>query len=470
MTSLVLEWDKPLSDGCLPILSYTIQKDGVDYASSIASTATSFTDDISTGGQIGQKIKYRIKAININGESPYSELLTVTVGKVPNAPVALAVRQIFSATSMQMTWNDGAAITDNPATLSFRIYLDDGSGNPPAKAFDSQNQAMTNIATLKNLVAGNSYKVTATAVNSIGESLNSAPLTIYAGTVPSKIKTLVWDDSTTTSIKVRWEAPQSNGQLSLLSFVVYIDEGRTGTPSKTVQLTDTFLRTYTATGLTTGQLVDFQISSTNFNGESELSDVLTLYVAAKPSAPAAPTESAIFNDDQDSNLMSITVAWTEPMDNGAPITGYKLYMAEMSQAFSLVYDGTNRADITSFTVVNGVKKTLNYHFKVIAINAVGSSDISPELTSFIAIVPTAPTDFKFTQSQASTISLEWKPPIFDGGASLTGYYIYFKIAGQLTWSKTALIAEDLFANTLTGLSADTNYAMKMVAVNSKGES
>ncbi len=123
--------------------------------------------------------------------------------------------------------------------------------------FDSQNLALTNIATLKHLVAGNQYKVTVTAVNSIGESSHSAPLTIYAGTVPSKIKTLVWDDSTTTSIKVRWEAPLSNGSLSLLSFILYIDEGRDGTPSKTITLTDTFLRTYTATGLTTGQLVDF---------------------------------------------------------------------------------------------------------------------------------------------------------------------------------------------------------------------
>ncbi len=46
-------------------------------------------------------------------------------------------------------------------------------------------------------------------------------------------------------------------------------------------------------------------------------------------------------------------------------------MAEMSQSLNLVYDGTNREDITSFTLVNGVKKTLSYHFKVLAINAVG---------------------------------------------------------------------------------------------------
>jgi len=114
--------------------------------------------------------------------------------------------------------------------------------------------------------------------------------------------------------------------------------------------------------------------------------------------------------------MSIIVSWNEPSSNGAPITGYKLYMAEMSQAFNLIYDGSNRYDIKSSTLVNKVKKSLSYHFKVLAINAVGESDFSPILTSFIAIVPNAPQDFKFTQSQASSISLEWKPPLFDGGA------------------------------------------------------
>jgi hypothetical protein len=49
--------------------------------------------------------------------------------------------------------------------------------------------------------------------------------------------------------------------------------------------------------MTTGQLVDFQITCTNQNGESVKSDVLTLYVAAKPSAPTIPTETLIFTDD-----------------------------------------------------------------------------------------------------------------------------------------------------------------------------
>lgn len=67
-------------------------------------------------------------------------------------------------------WIDGTAITSNPETLSYRIYLDDGSGNPPTKVFDSQYQALTHIYTLKDLLEGSTSKVTVTAVNAIGES------------------------------------------------------------------------------------------------------------------------------------------------------------------------------------------------------------------------------------------------------------------------------------------------------------
>jgi len=144
---------------------------------------------------------------------------------------------------MQITWDEGAAIASNPFTFSYRVFLDDLSGNPPAKVFDSESQSLTNIFTLINLMPGSTYKVTVTAVNAIGESDPSSALTIHAGTVPSKIRTLIWEASTTTSITVRWEAPVSNGNLSLESFILYIDEGRTGTPSQTITITDTFQRT-----------------------------------------------------------------------------------------------------------------------------------------------------------------------------------------------------------------------------------
>jgi len=120
------------------------------------------------------------------------------------------------------------------------------------------------------------------------------------------------------------------------------------------------------------------------------------------------------------------VSWVAPTNNGAVVTGYKLYIAEGPREYNLIYDGTNRADVLTYTATKGIKKSLWYKFKVTAINIIGESQLSPDLTVFVAVVPSTPVDFEFVSSDAGSIELKWKEPMYDGGATLTGYYIYFK--------------------------------------------
>lgn len=255
-SALVVSWQRPDSDGCLPLTHYVLNKDGVDLPDLIAPSATSFTDDISTGGAIGTQITYKIKALNVNGESGYSEDLKVTVGLVPSKPQNLQRIQMLSEDTIQVSWEPGLAISDNPATLSYRVYLDDASGNEAQIVWDSEGQALSNIATLAGLRTGSVYSATVTAINEIGESSASDPLTIYTGIAPSKITYLVWESSTTTSVTFRWALPEFNGGLSLQKFKLYIDVGKTGQPPKVVEILDIFQRSYTESNLSTSTLVD----------------------------------------------------------------------------------------------------------------------------------------------------------------------------------------------------------------------
>lgn len=130
-------------------------------------------------------------------------------------------------------------------------------------------------------------------------------------------------------------------------------------------------------------------------------------------------------------------------------------MSEEAIAYTLLYNGKQRRDVLSYTVVNGVTKGLNYHFKIRAINAVGYSEFSEPLIVYAAIVPSVPLNFNVTGSDTSSVSLSWEPPRYDGGAALTGYYIYYKIYGSLaSWSKTSLISTESFADTISTLTAD----------------
>lgn len=91
--SLTLEWQAPEDNGCLPLTSYIMSKDGVDMPDFIAPNMLKFVDTSFTAatGAIGTTVTYKLKTVNYAGESSYSEDLTVTIGVVPNAPQTLAI-------------------------------------------------------------------------------------------------------------------------------------------------------------------------------------------------------------------------------------------------------------------------------------------------------------------------------------------------------------------------------------------
>ena len=123
-----------------------------------------------------------------------------------------------------MSWEPGLSTeTLNPETLSYRVYIDDHSGNDPVVYHDSAGKTLATVATIEGLETGAVYEATVTAVNVIGESQHSSSITLYAGKVPSKIRTLVWESSTSTSVTFRWTLPESNGGLSIDKFLIYVD-------------------------------------------------------------------------------------------------------------------------------------------------------------------------------------------------------------------------------------------------------
>lgn len=338
LATLTISWEAPLSDGCLPLRQYTINRDGVDLAAVIVPEATSHTDDISAAATfpLGTVITYKLKAVNDAGDSEYSVPLVVTVSSVPNAPSSVQVSQRTSETSLELTWTPDVAVSGNLLTDSYRVYIDDLSGNPVAA-----RSASTPQLAVSDLVLGQVYEVTVRSVNAIGESAASSPaLQLHPGLVPAKLSGTSAPRllaSTATSISLEWTAPPYNGGSGLTAYRVYYDIGQAGTFTQ-VALTDMTVTSYTlttsspsASGLTTGQIVDFYVSCVNVVGEGEPSDILTLYVAAVPSQPSVPTETSVFSLEGGASYASeigIQVSWTAPTDNGAPIKGYKLYMTE----------------------------------------------------------------------------------------------------------------------------------------------
>lgn len=115
----------------------------------------------------------------------------------------------------------------------------------------------------------------------------------------------------------------------------------------------------------------------------------------------------MYLSDFASDAIAIQVSWTAPAANGAPITGYKLYMAEGASEYSLIYDGSHRSDILTYTQSSSIKKSYFYKFKVLAINIIGESSLSSSLTSLAAVAPSTPLNFTMVSSASGTITLSW---------------------------------------------------------------
>jgi hypothetical protein len=81
--------------------------------------------------------------------------------------------------------------------------------------------------------------------------------------------------------------------------------------------------TYTATGLTSGVTYEFKVESRNSYDHGSSSEALALLAAFKPDAPDIPTTAVVGNQ--------ALISWNEPIDNGSPITGYRVFIQANSE-------------------------------------------------------------------------------------------------------------------------------------------
>jgi hypothetical protein len=78
------------------------------------------------------------------------------------------------------------------------------------------------------------------------------------------------------------------------------------------------------TGLTFGVIYDFKVESRNSHGYSDLSDPVSLLCAFIPDPPLTVTTT-------NSNEL-VTIDWSEPVNNGSPITAYRIFIRESDEA------------------------------------------------------------------------------------------------------------------------------------------
>jgi Ca2+-binding RTX toxin-like protein len=395
-----------------------------------------------------------------------SEAAAITA-PAPPAPVLPAaptgVSAVVTGTTASVSFTAPPATT--PAITSFRVTASTGqtatgTGSP---------------ISVTGLTAG-SVTFTVAAINANGtgpESTASAPVTVAPApaTIPAA-PTGVSAVAGNAQATVSW-TPGSDGGSPITSFRVQI---RTGTTVvRTVTGISPTATSTVVTGLTNGTAYNFRVRAVNAIGVGPLSTASTAVTptatgggGGTTTAPATPTIGTAAAGNAQA-----TVRWTAGTGGGAP-TSFQVQVRTGTGGATLVRTVTGVAATATSTVVTGLTNGTTYQFRVVAVNAIGSSTASALSNAVTpATVPGAPAIGLANPGAAGgalTASVNWAAPIDTGGAPITSYTVRAlrMSANGAVLSTTTFTGVAATARTFSMTLPSGNYRFTVQAVNRVG--
>jgi fibronectin type 3 domain-containing protein len=260
------------------------------------------------------------------------------------------------------------------------------------------------------------------------------------------------------SIAMAWTAPASTGGSAITSYSIYRgtstgQETLLGTASSTA-------RSYTDTAVVSGTTYYYQVAAVNAMGTSSRSAEASAKVPTVLTVPGAPTGLTA-----SASGSSASLRWTAPASTGgSAITSYSIYRGTGAGSESTTAIGTSTTTTyTDATVVAG--KT--YYYVVKAINSVGVSPVSNEVSYVISSVPSAPTNLAATQSSGK-VALTWTAPASSGSSPVTSYSVFRGVSSALT--DQVSIASTSTTSYTDALSTAGTYYYTVKAVSAVGTS
>lgn len=389
--------------------------------------------------------QFRLRAENESGQSQFSDEVTFqTLPERPGRPPKPQVKGKIHANHFRVKWEPPL----DRGGADIRLYFVEISSGA---CFDRIYSGPDTEATCDRLHPGTTYQVKVACEGAGGTSQFSEPLTVTTEAVVPDAPSPPYCNSPPGpySVVLQWDKPDYNGGALVTEFEVELE--RIETHSR--QIIHKGKETYcVASELSPGELYSAQVRSINRIGHGPWSDELTFTAGADlPYAPDMPTVVAV-------SPTHLTVSWTEPRTNGAPISEYRLEYALNGQedAYQTTYQGIQ----TSADIRNLIPYT-KYCFRVCATNLAGTSPFSSVASiETPASVPNAPT-IESHESCSNAVYLSWLEPICNGSPIL---YYNIEYADHIPLATESNVTEW----TVEDLLPETTYRFKIQAVNEHG--
>ena len=310
------------------------------------------------------------------------------------------------------------------------------------------------------------------AINSVGtgSASNIAYATTEAATTPASPTDLNATALGENQINLSWTAPLNTGGTAITGYQIEVSLDAGMIWSTLVANTGNTLTTYAHTGLAPNTAYYYRVRTINSVGMGPVSNAASATTESPPViVPTAPSGLRATA----SGSSQIHLSWVEPLNTRvAAITGYRIEISSNAGAiWSNLVNNTGTAALTY--VHTGLTPSTTYHYRVSAINSVGTgpvSNVASATTDALAsTVPDAPTSLSASESGRFQINLSWTAPLNDGGESITGYKIEVSADAGRSWRVlTENTGNASTAYSHTGLMPNTTRHYQVSAINSVG--
>ncbi len=466
-TGCTLKWKRPKDDGGAPVEYYQVEKLDPDTGLWMPCGRSTDTSLDVKGLTPKKKYKFRVRAVNSEGESePLNgdeEVEAKDPFEAPGAPRNLELVD-YDADSADLKWDEpkdtgGAEIT------GYLVEKKDEYGRW-VKAHEVPGTQTK--CTVPNLITGEKYKfrVKALTAGGVSEPSNEVgPVLIKARNLPPKI-------DRTNLMEVRVRAGESfNFDVNISGEPppekMWLSNDKEIKSSERIKIvfndynTKIFIRD--ATRKENGKLI---ITAENVNG-SDRAEV-KIIVIDRPGPPTGPLEV------KDMTADDCLLKWRPPKDDGGmPISHYVVEACDESEGGRWMPAGETEGPDTKMKV-KGLKKGHKYKFRVKAVNKEGKSDPLETSGQYEAKnpfeKPTKPGRPEVEDFDTEWAKLKWDKPEFDGGSPITGYIIEKKDDLSGKWEVAARTEGDEPSGKVKGLVEGVTYQFRVRAVNKAGES
>ena len=452
-----VSWNAPaVADGVGLPTTYQVQwatDAGFSNSFGISTVASSVTRHALSSTPVpGATLHVRVRSVNSVGESIWQSDLTIVPGggalEKPVAPTGLSFTT--SSNRIEASWD---AVEDARSYL-----LQIGRPNTQGQVVYGSDRTTSGLtASYTGLAKTTLYYFRLRAENLAGDGpwvFGRATTTDAVPNAPTNLQFTIEG----TSVTMAWAAPSGGGAVD--EYRVQWGTVTNGVATYTLGDDTTSNRSYNVTGLTANTQYAFRVRAENDEGESSwLGKLATTLVTANPPGPVRGVRV-------ETTSSSATLTWNLPATGGAP-TSYDVRYGTGSDTTANPYEPETTTDREILLI--GLSASTSYGYRIRAINADGRSGwVEGSFTTEAAplVVPGMVRNLAAIGASQNTIRATWDPPDVTLDFGLADTYC-------IEWSEDTSFANQQFVGfatsyIITGLTAQTTYNVRVVAMNTAG--